>query len=319
MDLQKRKKNYYSGYHNHQKKRKQYNLEPGIRGFFCTCNFREKDCVREVYSVLSEYADNLYGTEKTELPTRASNETVSTVQSETENCHEKASEEEQDSVDISEALKKEIAELKAESQKPVNLRRFQVVDTGVKSVVFIRTTIPNPLELVSTIIKELYETKKQRTRYLMRLLPVEVVCKAYMDDIKLKANTLFEKYFAQEPKTFAIIFNRHSNNSIKRGELIEDLADIIAKKNPGNKADLKNPELAVVVEVIRGVCLLSIAPSYYKYKKYNLLEICGVRETDKKDSANAASPEPMHSKPEEESTETDESKSDKQVELPVDV
>jgi len=36
----------------------------------------------------------------------------------------------------------------------------------------------------------------------------------------------------------------------------------------------------VVVEVIRGICLLSIAPNYYKFKKYNLLEIC--RSTENK-------------------------------------
>lgn len=51
------------------------------------------------------------------------------------------------------------------------------------------------------------------------------------------------------------------------------------QKNPGNKADLKNPEIAVVVEVIRGICLLSIAPYYYKFKKYNLLEICSSNKT----------------------------------------
>lgn len=68
--------------------------------------------------------------------------------------------------------------------------------------------------------------------------------------------------------------SRRNNNSIKRDEIIEDLAEIILKKNPGNKADLKNPEIAVVVEVVRGICLFSIAPNYYKFKKYNLLEIC---------------------------------------------
>ena len=61
---------------------------------------------------------------------------------------------------------------------------------------------------------------------------------------------------------------------MQRNEVIEELASIIAKKNPGNKADLKNPEIAVVVEAIRGFCLLSVAPNYMTYKKYNLLEMC---------------------------------------------
>lgn len=48
---------------------------------------------------------------------------------------------------------------------------------------------------------------------------------------------------------------------------------MIVKKNPGNKANLKNPDIAVVIEVVRAVCLISIAPNYFTYKKYNLLEI----------------------------------------------
>ncbi|KYM83282.1 THUMP domain-containing protein 1 like protein [Atta colombica] len=176
--------------------------------------------------------------------------------------------------DISIVLEKEINELRTEHKMSLSSRKFQVVDTGVKNMIFITSTLSNPLELVIKIVSKLDTTKEQCTRYLLRLLPIEVVCKAYMDNIKTKANELFEKYFVQEPKTFSIVFNRRSNNSIKRDEIIEDLAEIILKKNPGNKADLKNPDIAVIVEVIRGVCLFSVAPHYYKFKKYNLLEIC---------------------------------------------
>ena len=73
---------------------------------------------------------------------------------------------------------------------------------------------------------------------------------------------------------FITIFSRHSNSNLHRNEVIEDLAQIISRKNPGNKANLKNPDIAVVVEVVRAVCLISIAPNYFTYKKYNLLEIC---------------------------------------------
>lgn len=73
-------------------------------------------------------------------------------------------------------------------------------------MIFISSTVSNPLELVTKIVSKLDTTKQQCTRYLLRLLPIEVVCKAYMDNIKTKANKLFEKYFAQEPKTFSIVF-----------------------------------------------------------------------------------------------------------------
>lgn len=80
------------------------------------------------------------------------------------------------------------------------------MDTGVKNMIFILSTLPNPLELVTKIVSKLDITKEQCTRYLLRLLPIEVVCKAHMDNIRAKASELFEKYFAQEPKTFSIVF-----------------------------------------------------------------------------------------------------------------
>ncbi|KZC08338.1 THUMP domain-containing protein 1 [Dufourea novaeangliae] len=272
MDVQKRKKHYYQNNSNNQKKRKQLSLEAGTMGFLCTCNFREKDCVRDAYKLLNQFADEIYGSETTK-DNDNDNTKVSIAND------DPVSDTEQDNEDISTALNKEINELKAEYAKPVAARRFQVVDTGVKNVIFIRSTLSNPLELVTKIVTELEKTKQQRTRYLLRLLPIEVICKAYMNDIKQKADAMLEKYFAQEPKTFSIVFNRHSNSNIHREEVIEDLAEIISKKNPGNKADLKNPELAVIVEVIRGVCLMSVAPNYYKFKKYNLLEICNAKES----------------------------------------
>lgn len=76
----------------------------------------------------------------------------------------------------------------------------------MKNVIFIKSTLTNPLELVTKIISELDNTKQQRTRFLLRLLPIEVICKANMNDIKSKADVMFEKYFAQEPKTFSIVF-----------------------------------------------------------------------------------------------------------------
>ncbi|XP_076649241.1 THUMP domain-containing protein 1 [Halictus rubicundus] len=267
MDVQRKKKNYYQNNGNNQKRRKQFSLEPGLTGFLCTCNFREKDCVRDAYKILNEFADQIYGSETTK---DSNNDNTKATVAENDSVSDK--EQGDDDDDISTSLSKEINELKAVHTK------FQVVDTGVKNVIFIRSSLSNPLELVTKIVTELDKTKEHRTRYILRLLPIEVVCKAYMNDIKQKADSVLEKYFAQEPKTFSIVFNRHSNHSIHREEIIKDLAEIISKKNPGNKADLKNPELAVIVEVIRGVCLISVAPNYYKFKKYNLLEICNVKE-----------------------------------------
>ncbi|XP_011168314.1 THUMP domain-containing protein 1 homolog [Solenopsis invicta] len=264
----RKRNNRYIANRNDYKKRK-FMLQPGMMGFLCTCNYQERGCVTEAYRLLNLFADEKTASDmnKESVPSTTNVLAKKEVDKLLENC-------DAEDEDISTALEKEIDELRTESKMPLFSRKFQEVDTGVKNMIFIASTLPNPLELVMKIVTKLDTTKEQCTRYLLRLLPIEVVCKAYMDNIKTKASELFEKYFAQEPKTFSIVFNHRSNNSIKRDEIIEDLAEIILKKNPGNKADLKNPDIAVIVEVIRNICLLSIAPKYYKFKKYNLLEIC---------------------------------------------
>ena len=80
------------------------------------------------------------------------------------------------------------------------------METGVRNAIFIQTNIPDPLKLAMSIIKDVYTTKKQRSKFLLRLLPIEIVTKASLDDLKSKANIVLEKYFSQEPKTFSIIF-----------------------------------------------------------------------------------------------------------------
>jgi len=60
----KRKKSYYkkSGTQN-KKFRGQNDLDADMRGFLVTCNTHEKETVRELYNILNEYADSLYGPE----------------------------------------------------------------------------------------------------------------------------------------------------------------------------------------------------------------------------------------------------------------
>jgi tRNA acetyltransferase TAN1 len=46
-----------------KKARRAFSLGPDQKGFLVTCNFREKEAIREAYQILNEYADRLYGPE----------------------------------------------------------------------------------------------------------------------------------------------------------------------------------------------------------------------------------------------------------------
>ncbi|XP_041976550.1 THUMP domain-containing protein 1 homolog [Aricia agestis] len=250
-----------------RKRRNKYFLEPGFRGFFCTCNFREKDCVKEMYNILNEYAGKLYSDEATEEPPTVEPEERSDSESDNE-------------TDISDMLKREVEDIKKDSQKSLKHKRFQVVETGATNCIFIKTNLPCPEELTTAIIKDISTTKVQKTRYVLRLLPIMATCKANLPDIMECAGKLFDKYFLKEPSTFAIVFNKRFNSSASRDLIIKELADLIVLKNGDNKADLKNPGRCIIVEIIKGICLLSVVDNYYTYKKYNLHELCKEESND---------------------------------------
>lgn len=242
-------------------------LEPGIKGFLATCNFREKDCVRECYNLLNEYANS---DEKIDSDATASLPPNEEGASENDDVEEE---------DISTKLENEIKTMNALSK--LDRTRFQQVETKTPNCVFIKTTVPNPIDLGVKIVRDIAATKKQKTRVLLRFIPVEVVCKASIEDIKNAAGKLFDKYFLNvEPKTFSIVVNKRYNNSVERMAVIRELADIVAFKNVQHKVDLKNAELSVVVEIIKGLCCLTVLPDYNELKKFNLVEL-GIAKEDK--------------------------------------
>ncbi|CAK1553740.1 unnamed protein product [Leptosia nina] len=262
-DTRKKKKFYF------RKRRNKYFLEPGFRGFFCTCNFREKDCVKEMYNLLNEYATKLYPEVDGPPPATADREDRTDSDSESE-------------TDIGDLLKREVDSMKNYAQKSLRHKRFQVVETGASNCIFIKTNLPCPEELTTAIIKDLCATKVQKTRHVLRFLPIMATCKANLPDIMESAGKLFDKFFLKTSSTFAVIFNKRFNSSVSRDLIIKELAELIVLKNSSNKADLKNPGLCIIVEIIKGICLLSIVDNYFSYKKYNLNELC------KEDSSNDA-------------------------------
>ncbi|XP_049778729.1 THUMP domain-containing protein 1 homolog [Schistocerca cancellata] len=268
----RRKPGYYS---NKSKKPRNFTLEPGLKGFICTCNIREKDCIREAYNILNEYADQLYGNERESRNWRER--------------PEKANEESDGEIET--ALSNEIESIKAESKKTVDGRRFQVVESGANNCLFIRTNLDDPVDLMQHILKDIETSKKQKTRFLLRMIPIEVTCKAYLDDIKEKVSVLFDKYFTKEEKTFSIIINRRNSNMVSRDDAIAELAEMIKMRNINNRVDLKQPQLTVIIEVIRSMCCIGILPDYFRFRKYNLLELAspegkkGDEDSAQKDSS----------------------------------
>ena len=72
----------------------------------------------------------------------------------------------------------------------------QVVESGVNNVLFIRTTVADPLSLVTRILEGIRDNRKQVTRHLIRMLPVQATCKAYEENVKPTLQTLVDNFVA---------------------------------------------------------------------------------------------------------------------------
>ncbi|XP_028176237.1 THUMP domain-containing protein 1 homolog [Ostrinia nubilalis] len=267
-DTRKKKKFYF------RKRRNKYFLEPGFRGFFCTCNFREKECVKEVYNLLNEYAGKLYpdlGADQVPAEPAVSSAPPDDDRTDSES---------EDDTDIGDLLKREVDSMKKSSQKSLKHKRFQVVETGASNCIFIKTNLPSPEEVATAIIKDLYTTRVQKTRHVMRMLPIMATCKANLPDIMECAGKLFDRFFLKQGSSFAVIFNKRFNSSVSRDMIIKELAEMVVMKNADNKADLKNPTLCIIVEIIKGICLMSVVENYFTYKKYNLHELTKEESTN---------------------------------------
>ncbi|XP_068240661.1 THUMP domain-containing protein 1 [Palaemon carinicauda] len=279
MGKNKRSRSYYIRCAKRQ--RKGSVLGTDMVGFLCTCNNSERDCVREAYNILNEFADKLYGKESQENIAELQSENAEMACKEGEGSEEIDSKLEKDKspscsddeepLDIEAAIKAEVSELK-NNQNKTQPRRFQQVLCGAKNCVFIQTTLKDPLPLSLAIMDELLISQKQRTQKLLRMVPVQTTCKAYPEDIKKAVQELASLYFKEKGQTFCVIFKVRNNTKIKKENMAYDLATILQTVNSENKPNLNCPEVVLSVDIIRNICLLGFMPHYFtKYSKYNLV------------------------------------------------
>ncbi|XP_069024121.1 THUMP domain-containing protein 1 isoform X1 [Embiotoca jacksoni] len=270
------KKRYVAGNNNNNNNNKRWKgsreLEVGMQGILITCNMNERKCTAEAFNLLNEYADELFGPEK-QLQ---------------DNTGSSSEEEEAEEEDVDVALKKEVAQLQASGAKQE--RRFQALDSGANNVIFIRTQNLESDKLVHHILSDLHTTKKKKSRVILRMLPVTGTCKAFQEDMLKYLTTFLEPWFkTPNCATYQIAFKARNSSHNKREEIIKSIAGLVGKLNPKNKVDLTNPELTIIVEVIKAVCCISVVKDYTLYRKYNVQEV--VKEDAPKPDVTAAKTE----------------------------
>ncbi|XP_053712971.1 THUMP domain-containing protein 1 [Synchiropus splendidus] len=260
-ESKKRNKRRYGGGGQPKRWRGARELDVGMTGVLITCNMNQKKCTAEAYDLLNEYADKLYG-----------------AQADSEGGEELEEEE-----DVDDALKKEVAKLQSTKQE----QRFMAMDSGANNIIFIRTHNIESDKLIHYIFSDLHGTKKKKTRHVLRMIPVTGTCRAYMDDIvKFMTDFLPPWFLKPNHATYKIAFKARNSTHSKRDDVLKAVAAVVGRLNSDNKVNLTNPELTIIMEVIKSVCCVSVVRDFVAFKKYNIQEL--VKEpTGKSDAAPA--------------------------------
>ncbi|KAH7837965.1 hypothetical protein Vadar_020202 [Vaccinium darrowii] len=162
-----------------------------------------------------------------------------------------------------------------------NKRHFNNLDSGCNGVVFLqmrkRDGDPSPKDIVQHMMTSVASTRKHMSRFLLRVLPVEVTCYASEEEITRAIKPLISQYFPVESQTaikFAVLYEARANTGIDRMKII----NAVAKSVPApHKVDLNNPDKNIVVQIAKTVCLLGVVEKYKELAKYNLRQLTSTK------------------------------------------
>ncbi|KAA8549821.1 hypothetical protein F0562_001505 [Nyssa sinensis] len=156
-------------------------------------------------------------------------------------------------------------------------RRFNNLDSGCNGVVFVQMRKgdgdPGPKDIVQHMMTSVASTRKHMSRFMLRVLPIEVACYASEEEITNAIKPLIAHYFPSEtqtPQKFAVLYEARANTGIDRMTII----NAVAKSVPGpHKVDLSNPDKNIVIEIVKTVCLIGVVEKYKELAKYNLRQL----------------------------------------------
>lgn len=242
-------------------------LARGMRGVLITCDPHvEKKAIRECIGLLSDLHER--------DTTNAAGEDAAADAGSTAGS----------------ALAAELAALQEEGGKP-DARAFSAVRSGCAGNVMIRfaaSAAAEPVQLVDRAMERAAATGISCAPHVVRMLPVQATCAAQPKAIVAAATPLLAALRGSEG-SYAVQWKRRCNSGVDKMEVINGLAAAVLELAPKARVDLTRPDTALLVEVLRTVCCVSVLPAWVRHQGYNLRSVAGyvapVREGGRKESA----------------------------------
>ena len=180
--------------------------------------------------------------------------------------------------DIEASVQAEVQGIK-QSRKQSSMRqdpKFQAVRHDTQCVLFFKTRPPvNAVDFVHQICKDAKQGIQQRKcRFVKRLTPMTRMGKATMDGLEGICGYVLADGIGSEGTKFAIRPTIRDHNVLRRDDIIQTVAQAVARSGSAYKVDLKTPDVWILVEVYRNVLGMSLVPGDYEMlKRFNLAEI----------------------------------------------
>lgn len=189
---------------------------------------------------------------------------------------------EEEEVDLETQIAKEVAALK----RPKVEKRFVNCLTNTQCVIFMSCKPPvDPVQLVLQHVENVHKTGVTRTKYTHRLTPVSGTCVANIPEIHSLCRRTVAAYCAREnggdgdggeprARKYKIELRIRNHNTLTRMEIIQEVARCMPE---GYTVDLDDPEVFVLVEVFKSTFGMSIVEDYYRFQKFNVMELANAR------------------------------------------
>jgi tRNA acetyltransferase TAN1 len=229
-------------------------------GIWATCvKGKEKGTVGELYDLFESLAADMWPIEGHDSSA---------------NDRDNGSDAEENEDDLETQIAKEVAALK----RPKVEKRFANCLTNTQCVIFMSCKPPvDPVRLVMKHLENVQETGVTRTKYTHRLTPVSGTCVANLPELHSLCRRTVTAYCAQEngeesPKArkYKVELRVRNHNTLTRMEIIQE----VAKCMPSNyTVDLDDPDVFVLVEVFKSTFGVSIVEDYYRFQKFNVMEL----------------------------------------------
>lgn len=230
-----------SGAHQrHTRKLAQVLDMPQCSGVFMSCaRGKERKAATELVELMEEHAQRMYADY---APQEAS-------------C-----------TDIESQIEKELADMR----RPAEPSRISSLDTDTECLCFIQCLPPvDSFSLLKDVLRTMEATGASRSRYVQRLVPVRVLCRADTDSIRTAATAALAPAFADQPRTYRVEPRIRSHTSLSRDVLIPLVASCVPT-NAAHRVDLAHPDVIIVVEVLRNVCGIGTVDEYERFGKWNV-------------------------------------------------